>query len=208
MKSGRVKGMPFRRKARRFLRCALGLMLLAGPAAADGEFLQFDLSEKTTVGVASIARDAFSFGGAYVDYDGGRSLVLHALYAVPLGEGSSPTTVRIGPSLGFIDEDVVSGGPDAELGLKLAVERYQPTAFGGLFLLADMNTIDSAWFALAQAQLSGPGISVELSAGGSDSYEETTLAVSRRFGTSPVSLRAGYRFDADELFLGLSYNTF
>ena len=49
---------------------------------------------------------------------------------------------------------------------------------------------------------------MELSRGGSDDYTETTLAVSRRIEGSPISLRAGWRFDGEEAFLGFSVNTF
>ena len=81
-------------------------------------------------------------------------------------------------------------------------------SFGSVYFLAEMNSVDNAAFLLGQIGLSTPGMSFEISYGDSDSYSETTIAVAKRIPLGPVSLRAGYRFRAEEIVFGLSFNTF
>lgn len=171
---------------------------------ADGEFLQVDISESTRSAVAAINRGAFSFGASHVRFDGGAQTVLNALYALPVPD--TAPTFRLGPSLGHIAQD--DAPSETEAGVKLAVEKWMPTDFGSLFLLGEANTIEASVFAVGQLAFSGPGLTLELSHGRSDTYSETTLAVSKRIGAAPVSLRGGYRFDAEEVFVGLAVNTF
>jgi hypothetical protein len=83
-----------------------------------------------------------------------------------------------------------------------------PMEFGSLFLLAEGSTIEGSAFALAQLGFSGPDLLFELSHGRSDSYSETTVAISKSIGEGPLDLRTGYWFDAEELFVGFSINTF
>ncbi|GLT08386.1 hypothetical protein ACFQFQ_16840 [Sulfitobacter porphyrae] len=180
------------------------LPFLAPSAHADGEFLQVDLSESTSTGTLSIARGPLTYGASAVSYEGGSTYGLSATYKLPVAEQF--VTLRLGPALGYVKDNGKDGSFEA--GLKLVAERYIPTDFGSVFLLADLNSIENSWFVLAQFGLSGPGLSFELSHGESDTYSETSLAVAKRLGDSPTSLRAGYRFDADEIFVGLSINTF
>jgi hypothetical protein len=79
-------GMHCSRGVRR-TRLGMGAVLLfaAQGASADGEFLQFDVSETTGSAVVSINRGAYSFGANHVRYEGGRQTTLNALYALPLG---------------------------------------------------------------------------------------------------------------------------
>lgn len=183
---------------------ACGLALAAQPASAGGSFTQVDLSRTTVTGVFTIIREPLSFGVTHVRYDGGNSTTVSVMYRLPLAEGAP--VVRIGPSVGYVDDD--DAPARTEVGVKIAADRWRPTSFGSLYLLGEFNTIDRAAFATAQFGLSGPGLQVEISYGQSDTYAETTLAVSRKLGDGPVSLRAGYRFRADEVFVGVSVNTF
>lgn len=179
-------------------------LLLSSPALADGEFVQLDLSETTSSGTLSIARGPLTFGASAVFYEDGRTYGLSAIYKLPFADDIA--TLRLGPALGYVEED--GAGDSLELGVKLVAEKYIPTDFGSVFLLADLNTIETSWFVLGQLGLAKPGLALELSHGQSDTYSETSLAIAKRLGDGPTNLRAGYRFDAKEVFLGLSINTF
>lgn len=177
------------------------MVLSAGPSRADGEFTQLDVSRSTIGGVASIQRGPLTFGGVVTIPDGDPSAVLSATWGVPVPGGA---TLRIGPAIGL-------SGPrlsEAEAGARLVVERYAATGWGGVYGLVDLATVDRAGFVLGQVSLAQAGLTAELSHGASDEYVETTIALSRRLGRSPVSLRAGYRFDAAEAFVGIAFNTF
>ncbi len=172
---------------------------LATRAEADGTFFQLDLTPQASDAVLSATRGKLSFGANYSAYETGWSAGVHVTrdVAVPnLG------TVKIGPSLGHNDAD--SG---VEPGVKIIAERYEPTGFGFVFLSGQYNTIQNDWFALVQVG-NGRGLSVDLTAGGSDTYSEHSVAVNYRLGDGPAGLRAGYRFEADEVFFGLSVNTY
>tara|TARA_R110002049_G_scaffold101576_1_gene246571 strand:+ start:3979 stop:4536 length:558 start_codon:yes stop_codon:yes gene_type:complete len=182
-----------------------GILSFWAPSAhADGEFLQLDLSKSTSTGTLSIARGALTYGASAVSYEDGSTYGLSATYQLPVAQKF--VTLRLGPAFGYVNEDGKDGSFEA--GIKLVAERYIATDFGGVFLLADLNSIDRSWFVLGQLGLSKPGLSFELSHGESETYSETSLAVVKRYGDGPTSLRAGYRFDAKEMFIGLSINTF
>lgn len=173
-------------------------------ARADGAFLQLDLSQSTSNATMSIARGPLTFGAGAVDYDGGRAYRVSATYKLPFGQDVA--TVKVGPSVGLVVADDAEDTVD--LGLNLVAERYIPTDFGSVFLLADFDTNESAWFVLAQGTNARFGLSVELSHGESDNYAETSIALAKRLSDSPVSLRLGYRLKANEIFAGVSINTF
>lgn len=181
------------------LSLAGSLPWIATRAEADGTFFQLDLAPLTSDAVLSATRGKLSFGANYSAYETGWSAGLHVTrdFVIP-----DLATVKIGPSLGGNDAD--SG---VELGVKIIVERYQPTDFGFVFLSGQYNTIQNDWFALAQIG-NGRGLSVDLSAGGSDTYSEHSVAVNYRLGDGPAGVRAGYRFEAEEVFVGLSINTY
>ncbi|KIN72608.1 hypothetical protein [Sulfitobacter guttiformis] len=162
------------------------------------------MSETTSAGTISIARGPLKYGASAVSYEDGSISKLSATYKLPIGEQFP--TLRLGPALGYVKEDGADGS--VKTGIKLVAERDIPTDFGSVFLLADLNSIDSSWFALAQVGLPKLGLAIELSHGDSETYSETSLAFAKRLGDGPTSLCAGYRFDADEVFVGLSINTF
>ncbi|SLN60365.1 hypothetical protein ROJ8625_03062 [Roseivivax jejudonensis] len=187
---------------------ALGLLLGLAPVApgalADGSFLQVDLSSSAADAVGTVTRGRLSFGANHNDYDGGAVTGLSLTHAFPLGDAA---TLKLGPALSVVRDDD-DGFESPRAGVKASLDRYTATAFGSLYLLGEVNTIDSGWFALVQTGLGSGGFSVELSRGGSDTYDEATLAVNQRLGAGPMNLRAGWRFIAEEAFVGVSVNTF
>lgn len=190
---------PIHRPTGRVRLLAAALCLVASGAAADGNFLQMDLGPDTADTVVAATRGKVSFGGIYSTYEGGWSAGGNVTRDLQLGDVA---TLKIGPSFGIGDatEGVALGG-------KLIVESYRPTGFGFVFLSGQYNTIANDWFTLAQVG-NGQGLSVDLTAGGSDTYSEQAAALNFRLNDGPVSLRAGYRFQAESIFFGLSVNTY
>ncbi len=179
--------------------------LLCFPAQlwADGYFLQADAGKQTQGLVATIAQDAWNYGLNVAKYEDGTSVSASIAYAFPLADIA---VMKVGPSVGIQRED--GAWSDPELGIRFSAERFTPTSFGGIFALAEVNTIDSAWFLLGQVSWRATGLGLELSRGGSDSYDETTIALSKRLSDRPVSLRFGYKLSSEELFFGININTF
>ncbi len=149
--------------SRKLLASSTAFLCSALSAQADGYILQADAGKETQGLVAAYARGAVNYGFNFSEYEDGRSIVASVTYAFPLGDVA---TAKFGPSLGTQRE--VGGWSDAELGVKLSLERYTATSFGGVFTLAKLNTIDNAWFFLGQLSLDRSGYGIELSRGGSD----------------------------------------
>ena len=191
------------RKAIKLLAATMGIACSAQPAAADGYFLQADAGRETRSLVATAATGRLNFGFNLSDYDGGRSTSTSVTYAFPLGDVA---VLKIGPSIGVVRENGTWQNP--ELGGKLTLERYAGTSFGSVFGLAEVNSIDNAWFVLAQLTLQQPGLSFELSRGGSDNYSETTIAAQKKLPNRPMSVRFGYKLSSKEIFIGFNINTF
>lgn len=168
-------------------------------AQADGTFFQLDLAPNASDAVLGATRNKLSFGANYSRYEDGWSAGLHATRDFVIQDLA---TVKLGASLG--SSEATNG---FELGGKIIVERYQPTAFGFVFMSGQYNTIENDWFALAQIG-DGEKLSVDFTAGGSDTYSEQSIAVNYRLRDGPARLRVGYRFDAQEVFLGFSVNTY
>lgn len=196
--------MPFRPRT---LSCLPALALAAtfgaGGARADGYFAQFDASTESFTGVASMQRGRFSFGTVYSSYDGGEDFNLNAAYAFPLGDPQMPVTLRVGPALQY------EGLEEMKFGLRVVAEHYRPTDFGHVFLLGEFSTIDKAYFGLVGIGLRGPDVVIEIThQGDDDDYRETSLAIAKAIPGTDFSVRAGYKFRDEEIFLGLSWNTF
>ncbi|MBS1302688.1 hypothetical protein [Loktanella sp. SALINAS62] len=170
---------------------------------ADGYFLQADAGRQTQGLVATMAQGAWNYGLNVADYEDGTSVSTSIAYAFPIGDIAM---MKVGPSFGFQREDGAWSSP--EPGIRFSVERFTPTSFGGVFTLAEVSTVESAWFVLGQLNWQATGLGLELSRGGSDNYSETTLAVSKRITDRPVSLRFGYKLSSEEVFFGLNINTF
>jgi hypothetical protein len=185
---------------------SLTVLIAAGlsqAASADGYFLQTDIGGQTQSIVASASRGQLSFSANLTDYDGGRSGAVSAAYAFSL-PGS--ITVRAGPTIGFTDED--DEDQDTEVGARAAIDRWSATSFGATYFLAEASTPQHSWFLLSQVTFAPMNVGIELSRGGSEDYHETTLAVQRRIGDGPVSLRLGYKLTSEEIFAGFSINTY
>lgn len=131
--------------SRKLLAGCTALLCSALPAQADGYILQADAGKETQGLVAAYARGAVNYGLNFSEYEDGRSIVTSVTYAFPLGDVA---TAKFGPSVGTQRE--IGGWSDAELGVKLSIERYTATSFGGVFTLAELNSIENAWFFLGQ----------------------------------------------------------
>ena len=183
--------------------CGLVCLNVTGPAHADGEFAQMDISRETTGIVLSFVRSDWTADVSFAEYPEGWTQALSLRRALPL---DMPFTFKVGPTVAR-SYDRSTASTDVEAGLRVSAERYQPTNFGSIYLLADVSSVDATAFGLAQVGLSN-GFSIEVSSGRSDTYSETTVAVSQRVGDGPFAVRAGYRFDTDVAFIGFSINTF
>ena len=181
--------------------------MLPTAALSDGEYWGVDLSDSTTGGVLSASRGPFTFGAGFTDYEDGVSAGVSLSRQIPwdaLPEGAS---LSAGAALGFsFDEE--GDLSETEVGATANLQRYIGTDWGFVFLQGNVSTISRAFFLQAQIGFNDPDISVGLSRGGSTEYQELTLAVSKPLGDTPVSLRGGYRFFAEEWFIGFSVNTF
>ena len=175
------------------------LLCFATGAQADGTFFQFDLARNASDTVLGATRGKMSFGANYSIFEDGWSAGVYAARDYTI---ENVATIKIGPSIGKSD---ASNG--LQFGAKVIVERYQPADFGFVFMSGQLNTIENDWFALVQIG-NGKGLSVDLTAGGSDTYSEQSIAVNYRLDNGPTSLRGGYRFDAQEVFVGMSINTY
>lgn len=193
-------------KQRKVIRSLVGLFCiscLAQSALADGYFLQADAGSETRSVVAAATTGPLNFGFNLSDYEGGLAVSTSFTYGLPLGEVA---VLKIGPSIGVLRENGTWQNP--ELGAKLSLDRYAATSFGSVYGLAELNSIDTAWFFLAQLTLQQPGVSFELSRGGSDSYRETTVVVQKKLSDRQMSLRLGYKLSSKEVFIGFNINTF
>lgn len=182
--------------------CLATATCLSSAANADGVFVQADIGAEDQTFVATTASGPLNFSLNMSAYEDGSLSVLGIGYAFDLG---TLGTLKIGPTLGYQTED--GAADETELGVRLTLERFATTSFGSVFALADVGSIDRSWFLLGQVTLQ-QGLGFELSRGGSDTYTETTLAIQQQLNGGPVRLRLGYRFEDEEIFVGVSFNTF
>ncbi|WP_375173682.1 hypothetical protein [Pseudooceanicola sp.] len=176
------------------------LALTALAAKADGEFYQLDLGEKTRTAVISVERERLAYGMVFSDNIGREDLTLTASYKFTLG---TPVTFRVGPALQIEGPDTLKGG------IRLVAEHYQPTSFGSIFLLGEATTIDRGYFALAAIGFDKPDVTVEFSyLGDDDGFRDKVAALAFGIPNTKARFRAGYKFDTEEAFVGISINTF
>jgi len=195
---------PFRPAARATLAATALTALLAttAPVRADGEFFQVDISEPDRSAVLTIQRGRWAFGVGVSDYDNGTDINASVTRSWQLDAGV-PVTLRFGPTLQYERTDRLKAG------VKIVAESWNPTGFGHLFLLGEVNSIDAGYFALAQFGLGQTNTVIELShQGDNDGYSETKAAVAWRPQGGPLALRAGWSFDKDVAFAGFAINTF
>jgi hypothetical protein len=201
----RLKQCPFPIVA--FLASTLILGMPPAEAHADGEYWGIDISESTVGGVLSASRGEYTFGAGLTDYEDGVSAGLSLSRQIPLDFAAEGVSLSAGAALGFsFDEE--GDLSDTNVGATANLQRYIGTEWGFVFLQGNVSTISRSFFLQAQVGFNDPDISFGLSRGGSTEYQELTLAVSKPLGDTPVSLRGGYRFFANEWFVGVSVNTF
>ncbi len=177
---------------------------LATPTAAvaDGEYYSFEFSERASNAVVSATRGSLTLGADYTDFGDGRTAGASVTGRLPFDLGVPGLELSVGPSVRFDD------GGDTRFGVTFTAQRYVPTDFGNLFFQAGVNSIDQSYFTQAQVGLAELRLVLALARGASTEYAETTFSLSKRLGDSPFSLRAGYRFVEEELFVGFEVNTF
>ncbi|MCP1170013.1 hypothetical protein [Limimaricola litoreus] len=179
----------------------LAFVLSAGLARADGEYLQFDLGPTDSTAVGSFERDGISTGAVWSRYTDGGSLGFSTSLSRQLSLGGRPVTLRYGPSLRY-DGDV-------RLGAKIVAENYTSTDWGGVFVIGEINSIDWSYFSMIEASRNPAGQSLALVATGDDTgYAEQSLVVAKTISGSDWRIRAGYRLQAREVFVGAALNTF
>ncbi|MFD1912645.1 hypothetical protein [Halodurantibacterium flavum] len=173
-------------------------------ALADGIYASVDVSRSSVGGVLSATRGDYTFGMTVTDYDGGISAGLSFTRRLPFNFGVEGLSLSAGPTLGFSGDNLSEVTP----GLTASAQRFGNTGWGSYFLQASVGTVNRSFFLQAQTTFAEPGITLGLSRGGSTEYDEASLSISKRLGTSPVSLRAGYLLMSDQVFAGFSVNTF
>lgn len=173
-------------------------------AHADGEYWAIDVSETTRGGVLSVTQGKLTFVSTVTDYGDGVSAGVSLTHRLPFDHGIEGLTLAAGPAIGFGGGDL----SEVEFGIAGSAQRYVPTEWGSYFWQASLGSSNRSFFLQAQATLTEPKITVALSRGGSTLYDETSLSISRQLGETDVSLRTGYRFQANDWFLGFSVNTF
>ncbi|MEC7762572.1 MAG: hypothetical protein VX874_11755 [Pseudomonadota bacterium] len=183
---------------------AAGLVAIcaAGAAQADGEFLQFDVSPTTANGVFSIERGRLSYAFSYSDYPGPADLNASVTYKFVVGE-AAPVTFRFGPAVQYERLSTL------KFGIRAIAEHYRPTSFGHVFLLGEVTSIDLGYFGLATVGFDKPDVDFEFVVQGDNAgYSDQSIAATFGLGTPGARLRAGYRFQSREAFLGMSLNSF
>jgi len=175
----------------------------AVPATADGEFFQFDFAPGASTVVGSVVRGPLGAALGWSDYVGGSALSANVTYSAALPVLGDGALVRLGPTARRAQDN------DIDIGAKVVFERWSPTDRGGVFLLADFNTILNEYLALGELSDQKSGISGSFAIQGGDyGFRENTLVLGYAVPDSRVRLRLGYRFEAHQVFIGFSLNTF
>lgn len=197
--------MPFPKRLRGaclFFSLAMALPM-ATPAQADGLFFQLDYAPKASSAVLSVQRKAVGLSLGWSEWDTGEATTLFANYALPLAALGGGTTLKFGPALRH------EAGTATTAGLRVALENYRQTDLGGLFLLADVNSINREYLLLAEWGLRDNPLSIAVSFQGDDgTFHEETLALGYQLPNSDMRLRVGHRFEESTSFIGFAINTF
>lgn len=178
---------------------------LAGTSSvlADGEFVQFDFAPGASTVVGSVVRGPIGVALGWSEYDSGSAFSANATYSFGLPALGDGALLRVGPSV-RLDQD-----KELDLGAKVVFERWSPTKWGGLFFLADYNTIQNEYLVLGELSHGLSGLNASFAAqGGDNGFRENTLVLGYLIPESCVRLRLGYRFEAQQVLIGFSVNTF
>ena len=170
---------------------------------ADGEFFQGDYASGGSSVVGSIVRGPFGVALGWSEFDNGNALSANVTYglSVPaLGDGA---TFRFGPTARLDQDD------NLDLGVKVVFERWAPTDWGSVFVLADYNTILNEYLLLGEVTHANSGLSGSLAIqGGDNGFRENTIVLGYSIPQTPFGLRLGYRFKARQAVVGFTVNTF
>lgn len=176
----------------------------AGPASADGMFVQSDLSAEDLVTSMNVQKDQTTSAMNVIANKDDQALLLSLTRPIPLDAVSE--ILRIGPAIRIAYE----GGSFAstDVGVKVIYEDYVPTDFGALFFLADASSVGNSILLLGQVTITDQNLTFEVSYGQSDDYSDASVVLSRKLDGTPFSGRIGYRVQAGSVFIGLSFNSF
>jgi len=173
------------------------------PAMADGEFFQGDYASGASSVVGSIVRGPVGASIGWSEFDDGNALSANFTYglSVPaLGDGA---TFRFGPTARLDQDD------NLDLGAKVVFERWAPTDWGSVFVLADYNTILNEYLLLGELTHANSGLSGSLAIqGGDNGFRENTFILGYAIPQTPFGLRLGYRVNARQAVIGFTINTF
>ena len=189
---------------RRACVAALSLSLASTlPAMADGEFIQGDYTSGASAVVGSVVRGPVGASIGWSEFEGGSAANANVTYglSVPaLGDGA---TFRFGPTV-RLDQD-----NRLDLGVKVVFERWSPTDWGSVFVLAEYNTILKEYLLLGELSHAHSGLSGSLAIqGGANGFRENTVFLGYSIPETPYGLRLGYRVNARQAVIGFTVNTF
>lgn len=183
---------------------AIALSLMSTlPAMADGEFFQGDYASGASSAVGSIVRGPFGAAIGWSEFDEGNAISANFTYGLPVPALGDGATLRFGPTARLNQDDTLN------LGAKLVFERWSPTDWGSVFVLADYNTILNEYLLLGELSHANSGLSGSLAIqGGNNGFRENTLVVGYSIPETAFGLRLGYRINARQAVIGFTINTF
>ncbi|MBV7379670.1 hypothetical protein [Maritimibacter dapengensis] len=169
---------------------------------ADGTFFQVDASPTTANGTLSVERGEIAYGAGVSQYIGGTDLNASVTYKVVIGE-AFPVTFRAGPAFQY--EALTT----AKVGLRFVAEHYSDTSFGHVFALGEFTTIDAGYFGLLAVGFNEPDVDFEFTVQGDNKgYLDQSVAATIGIPETKARVRFGYRINSQEIFGGISINTF
>lgn len=186
--------------------CIAALSLCLGsslPAVADGEFFQGDYASGASSLVGSVVRGPFGAAIGWSEFDDGSAATANFTFGLPVPALGDGATFRFGPSARLDQDDKLN------LGAKLVFERWSPTDWGSVFVLADYNTILNEYLLLGELSHANTGLSGSLAIqGGNNGFRENTIVLGYSIPQTPFGLRLGYRVNARQAVVGFTINTF
>lgn len=192
------------RLGRQISASAVSLLLASSlPTLADGEFFQADYASGASSVVGTIVRGSIGASVGWSEFDGGSAFSTNVTYGLPVTALGDGATFRFGPAARLDEAGTL------DLGAKVVFERWSPTDWGGVFVLADYNTILNEYLLLGQVSHASSGLSGSLAIqGGDNGFREQTFVLGYSIPRTPLGLRLGYRVRARQAVIGLTINTF
>lgn len=177
-------------------------LIALSDAQANGEFFQLDYAPRASTVIGSVVRGPWGAALGWSDFAGGGAFSANITYSLPVAALGESAVFRFGPSA----RSDRAGSLD--LGAKVVLERWAPTTFGSVFVLADYNTIKNEYQLLGEVAHWDSGLSAAVSIQGGDSFRENSLFLGYDIRETPVRLRLGYRFREKRAVIGFAINTF